>query len=377
MAFLLKYKKGDDKLSYGIVRVQKFSKGSVQGISIHDKREKQSLSNPDIDIEKSNLNYNLSESNLTYHEKIKERISELDLKKAVRKDAVVMAQVLVTSDSDFFKNLDSEKQKEFFQDSYNFLSERYGKENIVSATVHLDEKTPHMHFNFVPATADGRLSAKSLLTRQSLIEQQTAFQEKVGKHYGLERGMTKEQRIETGSIRKHMNNQEFKSYSSELEKLKLEHSRTLNMASKLNKQLETLENSKNRLQGKIEGLEKDYKGALLRKKGIDVIQPEKTILGTLKNITLEDVDSLKKTAIAYTKNKITLEQVLDENEDLISKLENARSKIPTREENIALGRQLHELGIKVKAFEKLPVEVQKELLQTKKSTRQHDLGHER
>lgn len=179
-------------MSYGIVRVQKMSAGSVKGIEIHDRREKEGIShtNKDIDWERTSQNYDLHpDQNSNFNKAVKARISELNLSKAVRKDAVVLAQVLVTSEHDFFKRLSKEQQEQFFKDSCIFLAERYGKENVISATVHLDERTPHMHFNFVPVTADGRLSAKSVLTRQSLIEQQTAFQKQVGEHYGLERGL--------------------------------------------------------------------------------------------------------------------------------------------------------------------------------------------
>lgn len=209
-------------MSVGIVRVQKMTSGSVKGIEIHDRREKDiSHTNKDIDWERTKQNYDLNPAqNRNFYQAVKERIGKLDLPKAVRKDAVVMAQVLVTSEHEFFKGLSREQQEPFFKDSYNFLADRYGKENVISATVHLDEKTPHMHFNFVPVTADGRLSAKSILTRQSLIEQQTAFYEKVGKQHGLNRGMTKTERIEKGVDRKNMTMPEFKAYTAELDRVK-------------------------------------------------------------------------------------------------------------------------------------------------------------
>lgn len=197
-------------MSYGIVRVQKMSGGSVKGIEIHDRREKEGIShtNKDIDWERTSQNYDLHpDQNSNFNKAVKDRISELNLPKAVRKDAVVMAQVLVTSEHDFFKGLSKGQQEQFFKDSYIFLAERYGKENVISATVHLDERTPHMHFNFVPVTSDGRLSAKSVLTRQSLIEQQTAFQEQVGKHYGLERGLQ-------GGKKKHLEIAELKAQTA-------------------------------------------------------------------------------------------------------------------------------------------------------------------
>lgn len=145
-------------MSVGIVRVQKMGGGSVKGIEIHDRREKDGIShtNKDIDWERTKQNYDLHpEQNHNFYQAVKERISELHLQRAVRKDAVVMAQVLVTSENDFFKNLSPEQTKIFFKDSYKFLADRYGKENVISATVHMDERTPHMHFNFVPSRMMG------------------------------------------------------------------------------------------------------------------------------------------------------------------------------------------------------------------------------
>lgn len=107
-----------------------------------------------------------------------------------------MAQVLVTSDKSFFDGISQEKQKEFFKDSYNFLAERYGKENVISAVVHMDEKTPHMHFNFIPATEDGRLSAKEILTPKTLGKQHDDFYQQVGKNMDL----NEEKKVEIETI---------------------------------------------------------------------------------------------------------------------------------------------------------------------------------
>jgi len=178
----------------------------VKGIEIHDRRERRGVShtNKDIDWERSKLNYDLHpEQNLNFHKAVIERIGQLNLQKAVRKDAVVMVQALVTSDRAFFDNLTSTQTKDFFRQSYAFLQTRYGKENVVSATVHMDERTPHMHFNFVPVTPDGRLAAKSILTRRELIQLQTAFQEQVGVKFGLERGVE-------GGKKKHLEVAEYK-----------------------------------------------------------------------------------------------------------------------------------------------------------------------
>ena len=176
-------------MSYGIIRVQKFKAAAVTGIQIHDKREKEkSNTNPDIDYSKSNQNYSLIEADeRPFQTQIKEKIESLNLKKAVRKDAVVMCQILVTSNKDFFDNITPEQEKQFFQDSLEFIKKRYGADNIISAEVHKDEKTPHLHINLVPIN-DNKLSAKSLFDRPFLYKLQDDFYNDVSKNYGLERG---------------------------------------------------------------------------------------------------------------------------------------------------------------------------------------------
>ena len=225
-------------MSYAVVRVQKMTSGGVKGIEIHDLREKEhSNTNPDIDYDRSIMNYDLCpKQNQNFQQAVKERIAELNLPKAVRKDAIVLGQVLVTSDSDFFEELKMMEMnslaeashsayasgepfspfhmgspsydytKEFFEKAYEYLADRYGRENVVSAVVHMDEGNPHMHFNFVPVTEDGRLCAKEVFSRERLINQQDTFHEQVGKEYGLLRGETKDK----GKRRKHLETAEYK-----------------------------------------------------------------------------------------------------------------------------------------------------------------------
>ncbi len=215
-------------MSYGIIRIEKFKSGAVKGLENHDKRLKESISNPDINKSKSEDNYNLIQTDLTYQVAIKNRIKELNLKRAVRKDAVVMCQCLVTSDSEFFENALPGQQEKFFQDSYKFISDRYGENNIISAIVHLDEKTPHMHVNFVPVTKDNRLSAKSLITRTELSKLHDDFYKKVGLGYCLDRGETREDK------QKHLSVQEYKkeTLKEEIEKLEIQKNKTEKKLSK-------------------------------------------------------------------------------------------------------------------------------------------------
>ena len=281
-------------MSYAVVRCQKMTRGDVKGIEIHDRREKDhSLTNPDIDFSRSGENYDLCPAqNTSFSSAVQERIDQLDLKKAVRKDAVVMAQVIVTSDGAFFDGLkpceneeedkrynawaedmaskshrayasgepftssfiggteyrplepDRDRTKEFFRDAYEFLADRYGRENVISATVHMDEQTPHMHFNFVPVTPDGRLSAKDVLNRKSLTEQQDAFHEAVGRKYGLDRGEPKG----SGKRRRHMETAEYKAYAADLAEAR-------QRAEAARKDAQTLESRVHALQGDVAVLE--------------------------------------------------------------------------------------------------------------------------
>lgn len=244
-------------MSYAVVRVQKMTMGSVRGIEIHDRREKNgtSHSNPDIDWSRSRNNFDLHPTqNENFYRAVKNRIESLALPRGVRKDAVVMAQVIVTSDTAFFDGLRAhggdEAVRKFFQASYSFLSSRYGKENIISSIVHLDERTPHMHFNFVPVTADGRLCAKEVTARARLISQQDEFREVVGEHYGLLRGEAKE----AGKRRTHYETAEYKTVIEELNEVRQEAVDVAQRAAEAAGMLADTEKKKNALEGEIRGL---------------------------------------------------------------------------------------------------------------------------
>jgi hypothetical protein len=109
----------------------------------------------------------------------------------VRKNGVVAVEYLMTASPEFFKVADKQQQKDFFDKSMEWLKEKHGDENIISATIHRDETTPHLAVFVVPMTQDGRLSARDFLGgRKLLTEAQTSYAKKV-EHLGLERGVEK------------------------------------------------------------------------------------------------------------------------------------------------------------------------------------------
>lgn len=153
-----------------MAHVAKYSKGSsgVSHLLAHYERRQNDLGeyvkfgNQEIDLERTPQNYNCSENNMSAEDVLKR--CQAHSKRAIRDNMNIMCDWVVTQP----KSLPFEQSREFFEQTYQFLEDKYGKENVVSSWVHLDETTPHMHFAFTPITEDGRLSAKEVLNRQDL-----------------------------------------------------------------------------------------------------------------------------------------------------------------------------------------------------------------
>ena len=178
--------------------MEKYKRADIVGIERENERDEnyKSTKNPQIDKSRTHMNYHTLPYEKKYLSFIDERIKELAPKRKIKDDAVLITSFVLGSDKDFFDRITAEQQKQFFVDCTDFFSERYGKENVASAAVHLAESTPHLHLNLMPVT-DGRLCAKVLFDRTALRDLQTDFYETVGKKYGLERG-------KEGSTAKHL-----------------------------------------------------------------------------------------------------------------------------------------------------------------------------
>lgn len=179
-------------MSYVVARMEKRKIGSLNGLQIHNDRKTKNHSNKDIDQDKSELNYDLvgHKKSVSYQKEIMDYINKTKVStKAVRKDAVVVTDWIVTSDKNFFENKSPEETEKFFKTAVDFFGNRYGYENLKYATVHLDEKTPHMHLGVVPIR-DGKLSAKTIFNRNELRDIQSELQNHFEKNgFDLERGI--------------------------------------------------------------------------------------------------------------------------------------------------------------------------------------------
>jgi len=192
-----------------VARMMKLKAENLKGIEVHNQRETDQHSNKDIDVERSALNYDLIHSkNINYKKQITTYINENRIsKRAIRKDAVLIDEWILTSSPDFFIPLGDTKP--FFNACLDYFADRCGRENIQYAMVHLDESTPHMHLGITPLT-DGRLNHKMMFDRQALIDIQEELPRFLNaKGFEIERG-------EKGSERKHLTVPEYKELKEEL-----------------------------------------------------------------------------------------------------------------------------------------------------------------
>lgn len=194
---------GGKNISYIVCHMKKYHKTDIAPVEQENERdETYQASNPQIDKTRTGDNYHIVKRQRSYTQFINDKIEALDLPTKVRKDAVLMCSFVVGSDRKFFGELSPSEQQQFFAECTRFFAEHYGEGNIISAIVHVDETTPHLHLNLIPI-ADGRLCAKKLFDRKALTALQTDLHREVGAKWNLQRG-------KEGSQAKHLDTAEFK-----------------------------------------------------------------------------------------------------------------------------------------------------------------------
>ncbi|EZT73665.1 hypothetical protein V103_02735, partial [Staphylococcus aureus 22(2K81-5)] len=203
--------------------------------------------NEDIDHSKTYLNYDLVNANKqNFNNLIDEKIEQnYTGKRKIRTDAIKHVDGLITSDNEFFKDKSQDEIRAFFEHSKEFIENEYGKDNLLYATVHMDEKTPHMHFGIVPITQDGRLSAKEVIgNKKALTEFQDRFNEYVNQRgYDLERGQSRQvTNAKHDQVSRYKQKTEYHKQEYERESQKLSHIQQKNneLIEQYQKSLETL-----------------------------------------------------------------------------------------------------------------------------------------
>lgn len=293
-----------------MAHVQKFSRGAIGGLSSHIERKTSNHSNKDIDTERTHENYDLCEKDGDMISRYKERFEEVHCLN--RADVKTMADWVVTLPEEL-KESSSESQKKFFEETYDFLSERYGKENVLAGVVHNDETTPHMHFAFMPVTYDEKkqhekVSAKEVLNRNEL----KSFHKDLDNHlkeripHIYQKGILNDKTIGIDDVAM------LKEKSKEIEKL------NEGMDKKkrnLNKEIKKV----NDLQGKLENVYDT------QKKLDDLENKMSRTLTGKRIVTPKDLQELKNFVTGIQKSSVksvrTAERLEKQNENLTKKLE--------------------------------------------------------
>ena len=139
-------------MSYAIIRNEKLTRAKAMGAYRHNERKAKNHSNKNIDSSKTELNYYIKKNELSYIKEFDRIKEKYNLKGQIRSNSIIMCEMVFTSDQKFFDEIGYQESKRYFQESYNFICnyKNLGEENIISAVVHIDEDTPHMHLLFIP-----------------------------------------------------------------------------------------------------------------------------------------------------------------------------------------------------------------------------------
>ena len=184
------------KAQYAILRFAKYKGPEIAHIESHNERTKEKYaSNPDVDTTRSHMNFHLVTPERKYRAEAEKQIAEAGCR--TRSDSVRVVEALVTASPEFFKGKKRSEVKAYFTEALDFIQKHQSKDTIISAVVHMDEKTSHMHLCFVPLTEDKRLSAKEIVGNKKKLTwwQDEFWKHMVKKYPDLERG---ESASETG-----------------------------------------------------------------------------------------------------------------------------------------------------------------------------------
>lgn len=192
-------------MSFLACHVKKYGAGNLGGLERHILRKNENYTNACIDKKRTSENFDALNLGDDIQRVVKNKIMVSGAK--ARKDSVLYCSVIISSDGSFFEKLTESEKKDFFRKSAEWLAKNFagGVENVVNASVHFDETTPHMHFGFVPLTDDGRLCAKEITSRKNLKN----LQDKMPK-FLQEAGFKIERGRENADSRKHITTDEYK-----------------------------------------------------------------------------------------------------------------------------------------------------------------------
>lgn len=325
-----------------VCRMAKVKKNDVRGYQIHNQRERESKTNPDINTSLSHLNKDyINAEHISYMEKWKETFeSQNESKRALRKDAVFFNEFVVGSDRDFFKDMDQLEKERFFKVSTDFFKERFGEQNVLYSVAHFDELKgagAHAHIAIVPMR-DGKLQSKNVFDRNELKALQTELPQYLQKHgFDIQRG-------KEGSKAQHIDTATYKVLKSQEAVLMAEQQR------------ETIQDETKLLEAKKE----DLKELFDKVERIDSLEFEeqKNIFGKeTGNVVIDrdDFERMKELAM------MVVPEMEFKNKELQREVNILQSKIEEKDDKINTLEKKHDIGINIlqKKYETVSIQVKR------------------
>ena len=139
-------------MSYAIIRNTKYKRENLKGIYRHNERRNKNYSNKNINQDLSHLNYSLKDCKHSYEKEFDLIKEKYNLKGQIKTVSNIACEYIITSDKEYFNSIGIDETKRYFETAYKFVCEykNLGEQYILSAKVHMDEETPHMHLVFIP-----------------------------------------------------------------------------------------------------------------------------------------------------------------------------------------------------------------------------------
>ena len=187
-------------MSYAIIRNEKYKRDNLKGIYRHNERKNKNYSNKNIDKTKSYLNYSIKSPQYSYEKEFDIIKEKYNLKGQIKTVSNIVCEYIITSDKEFFESIGEKETKRYFETAYKFVCEykNLGEQYILSANVHMDENTPHLHLVFIPVvhTTDKKGNAIDKVAcsefwkeKDSYIQLQNSFYSYITQNgFNLERG---------------------------------------------------------------------------------------------------------------------------------------------------------------------------------------------
>ena len=407
-------------MSSQVVRVQSFGKGSLGGIGQEVERDERDLMehrSGDIDKARTHMNEFFKHTRNGMYGEWKDICRDLNVSNAdrIKKNMTAFEGMVITSDKAFFENLGyvpgqepPTAVREFFQNAYDFAKQEIGfqgtDQNILTASVHYDETTPHLQLYYVPVVdswkekvyekdelgkvlknqngspVQARDDAGHILyehiqdseTRRinraqfwenkggksSYSRMQDRFYEQISEKHGLGRG-------EKGSTKEHKTKAqwEMQQLQEQRKAMVQDLARMGQELQKQEKRSEVLSKKEKAAEAKIERLDDRFKGRVMSAKELDAIKPQATLPGGIGLYRVEQINDLKKTSYSAIRYKEQNKDITKENKALKAENARLRPKINISEEleknKVAIAKeQRHDLLEKFVARKGLEPKVQ-------------------